>query len=371
MSLLGGANQSLNNISSKIKNPFEKRVISSIRDDDFIDGFQFEELTGPKKRVKLNGNLMPHVPFNFGGSQRMRKDYYAGQSEPTVHVLGPEESDLPVKGRFYDKGYDDEDLYGVATEIQQLCDSIRIRGNVVRIWMGEFQRYGILRECDFEMKGLGDISYTLTFDIIGFNAPINGKFIEKRKQVPFAIKNDLIALANDAQDLDNIPVTVPLSIADKINELVNTVASAINIVTDFVDNVIAVTNDIQKAVQRVFGLIKHAQNKIREYKNFLGSIDPFDPAQSLTGRYENASFYSSRFNSGTFLASILQKFKVQFLDLTDTLPLGRHFVREDETLQSISIKFYGNAEQWKTIYDHNNLSSADITTGQILEIPRI
>lgn len=81
--------------------------------------------------------------------------------------------------------------------------------------------------------------------------------------------------------------------------------------------------------------------------------------------------YSSRFNSGTFLASILQKFKVQFLDLTDTLPLGRHFVREDETLQSISIKFYGNAEQWKTIYDHNNLSSADITTGQILEIPRI
>lgn len=370
MSILGG-DSAINDISSKIKNPFTKKVTNTIRPDDFIDGFMFEELTGPKKKVQLNGNLMPHIPFKFGGEQRIVKEYYAGQTEPSVQVLGPKEKDLPVSGRFYDKKYNDSDLYGVATEIQQLCDSIRIRGNVCRIWMGEFQRYGILREVDFEIKNIGDIKYNLVFDIIGFNAPINGKFIEKRKEVPFTINNDLISLANDLQNLENIPISVPQSVADKIADLTNKAASAINLVTDFVDTVISTTNDIQKATQRALGLITHAQNKLREYSDFLGSIDPFDQDQALSGRYENASFYTNSFNFSSFLTSFLQKFRGEFTDLIDTLPLGRHLIKDGDSLQKIASKFYEDATEWKVIYDHNKLTTTDLIAGDILEIPRV
>ena len=371
MSLLSGAQGSINSAKATLKNPFNKKVENTVRDDDFIDGFQFEELGGPKKKVKLNGNLMPHVPFSFGGEQNIKKDFYAGQTEPSVQVLGPREKDLVIKGRFFDKRYSDTDLYGVATEIQQLCDSIRIRGNVCRIWMGEFQRYGIVKDTDFNLKSLSDIEYTITFDIIGFNAPINGKFIEKKKEVPFQINNKLIALANELQDLSDIPTSVPQSIADKINELTSTVAGAINLVTDFVDTVISVTNDIRKAVERVKGLIKNVQNKLRQYKNFLSSIDPFDSSQAVSGRYENASFYSGSFNFASFINSFLQRFKKQFTDLTDALPIATHTVKEGESLQKISIIYYDDATQWKNIYDHNKLKTTEIESGTELEIPEL
>ena len=371
MSLLNGASDSINSVSATIKNPFTKKVSNSIRPDDFIDGFQFEELEGNKTKIQLNGNLMPHVPFKFGGEQRIVKEYYSGQTEPSVQILGPKESDLPISGRFYDKKYNDDDLYGVATEIQQLCDSVRIRGSLLRIWMGEFERYGFLKECMFELKNIGDISYTMVFDIVGFNAPINGKFIEKKKEVPFAINNELIALANELQNLDNIPTSVPQSVADVIGDLTNTVASSIALVTDFVDTVISTTNDIQKSTQRALGLIRHVQNKVREYKNFLGGLDPFDTDQALTGRYQNASFYANRFNHASFMTSFLQRFRSQFINLTETLPLGRHLVKDGDSLQKIATKFYQDATQWKLIYDHNNLTSTEIEIGSLLEIPRL
>jgi len=371
MSLLSSATNSVNNVSNTIKNPFSKKVSNSIRPDDFIDGFQFQELTGNKVKIQLNGNLMPHAPFNFGGEQNIVKEYYPGQTEPAVQILGPREKDLTITGRFFDKKYNDDDLYGVATEIQQLCDSLRIRGNLVRIWMGEFQRYGIVKETDFQLKNLGDISYSITFDIIGFNAPINGKFIEKKKEVPFEINNALIALANELQNLDNIPTSVPQSIADIITDLTNTAATAIKLVTDFVDTVISTTNDIRKATQRALGLITHAQNKLREYKNFLGNINAFDSSQGITGRYDNAGFYMGAFNFASFLNSFMQKFRKQFINLTETLPLGRHLVKDGDSLQKISTKFYDTADEWKTIYDHNKLTSTDLSAGTLLEIPRL
>lgn len=371
MSLISGAQTSVNNVSNTIKNPFSKKVSNTIRDDDFIEGFQFEELTSPKKKVQLNGNLMPHVPFSFGGEQNIVKDYYPGQTEPSIQILGPREKDLTINGRFFDKKYSDTDLYGVATEIQQLVDSIRIRGNLVRIWMGEFQRYGIVKETEFNVKNLGDIEYTITFDIVGFNAPINGKFIEKKREVPFAINNDLISLANDLQNQSSIPVSVPQSIAEKLRDLTNIAASAINLVTDFVDTVIKVTNDIQKSVQRVLGLIKNAQNKLRQYRNFLGSINPFDSSQALTGRYNNASSYTNRFNFASFIGSFLQRFRRQFINLVNTLPLTSHIVKEGESLQKISTKFYDDPNQWKKILEHNKLTNSDIEIGDTLEIPRL
>lgn len=377
MGLLNNAQNSVNNITNTIKNPFSRDVNNDLRGEDFPDGFQFEELSGDERKVQLNGNLMPLVPFNYGGTQRISKDYYAGQEEPSLHILGSEEKDLEINGRFYDKKYrkpvlaTEFDLYGVAKDIADLCEDIRKKGQVLRIWMGEFQRYGILKDADFNLKTIGDIEYTLTFDIIGFNSPTNGKFIDDSRQVPFVLNQELIDIANQLQGEDNIPVTVPASISDLINDATSTVASALNLVTDFVDTVISTTNDIQKATQRALGLIKHAQNKVREYKNFFGGIDPFDPSQSLTGRYENASYYASRGSYSAFLTSFLQRYRKQFLALVDTLPIGRHAVKEGDSLQKIAARYYNDATQWKVIYDHNNLTSADLTEGQILEIPRI
>lgn len=369
MSLLNSARTNVNGITNKIKNPFEFRTQNDLRGEDFIEGFNFQETTGPKERVRLNGNLMPHVPFSFGGEQRIVKDYYSGQSEPAVHVLGPKEKDLVVSGRFKDKNYSDVDVYGTATEIQKFCDSLRIRGNVLRIWLGEWQRYGILKSSDFQLRTLGDIEYTLTFDIIGFNGPINGKFVEKLKAIPFSINKELIEEANLFNDLSRIPTTVPASISDLITSATSAVAEAISIVTDFVDTVISTVNDIRKSVQRVLGLIKHAQNKLREYKKTIGNFALTDASQAVTGRYENASFYAGRISYASLLTALLLRFRKQFSDLIDTEANEIYTVKEGDSLQKIAVRFYSDSSKWKTIYDHNNLTTTDLTDVDTLEIP--
>src|SRR4051812_9929162 len=95
-------------IAAKIANPFKKEI-GDWRPQDFKGGFTFVEIVDgveqTREAVKLIGNQMPVVPFEFGGSQRITKDYYPGNSEPAVQVLGPKESDVTIHGKLKDKKY--------------------------------------------------------------------------------------------------------------------------------------------------------------------------------------------------------------------------------------------------------------------------
>jgi hypothetical protein len=381
MGLLGDLPSNLSDLQNKLANPFDTKVEPKFRDQDFPEGFLIEELDGPKVKVRLVGNMMPKIPFTYGGEQRMKKEFYAGHSEPVHHILGPQESDTVLNGRLYDKRYQASNLYGVSTEIAQQIDAIRIRGNLCRFVLGEWERYGFIKQTNFDMKKLSDLDYSITIDISGFNAPRNAKFLQKRKIVPFAINQELIAEAEAwAKNYSAIPETVPQSLADKINSLFSEVASAIKVFTDFMDTIINSVQDVQKAIQRGLGLIKHVQNKIRNYKNFVGSINPFGSgfnplgisgSAAITGRYNQASFFAGAIAGASFLQAILNRYRAQFKSISDSTPLGRHIVKAGDNLQKIANKFYGDSENWKKIYDYNSLSSTELEIGKILEIPRL
>jgi nucleoid-associated protein YgaU len=117
------------------------------------------------------------------------------------------------------------------------------------------------------------------------------------------------------------------------------------------------------------GLIKHCQNKLREYKRVIGSFSPFSANQALTGRYENASFYSSAVRSASSLTLLLEQLRVRVKTLIKDSPNARYFVKANDTLQKIALKFYGSTDSWKQIYDFNNLTSTELISGTILEIP--
>jgi nucleoid-associated protein YgaU len=73
----------------------------------------------------------------------------------------------------------------------------------------------------------------------------------------------------------------------------------------------------------------------------------------------------------TSLSVLLARLQKQFEAIARTTPLARHRVKDGETLQRISIKFYNTADNWKKIYDHNKLTSTQLTVGTVLEIPRV
>lgn len=374
MSLLQSFNGNLNSASAKIKNPFSSTLDNPLDGADFPEGMLIEEIlsngnTG--ERVRLVGNLLPKDKLKYGGSQRIKKEFYSGYSEPSMQVFGPEETDVTITGTFKDKRYN-RDLKGASLEISQLVDSIRIRGNVVRVVLGEWERYAIISKTDFDMFSVSKLDYSITFSIIGFNAPKNAVFLQRSKVYPFAINKDLIDSAIAFQDTySNIPSEVPRSIADILEGAISAVASAFAAVTGFIDSIVTTVQDIGKAIERAKGMIKFAQNKIRNYKNIVGAFKPFDGNQALTGKYQSAKFYSKSMAAAGTLTALLAKLRAQLNSYSGNLPLGRHFVRLDDTLQKISVKFYGTADNWKKIYDYNKLTSTELVTGRILEIPRL
>lgn len=375
MSLLNSATGQINSAQNFIKNPFEKEVGTTFRKPDFSDGFIIQEIINGKESgelITLVGNQMPKIPFSFGGAQRVKKEFYSGHSEPVMQVLGAEEKDVTINGTLKDKRYADEALYGVATELQQLIDSVRIRGNIVKIVLGEWLRYAVITETKFDMDNLGKLNYAITFSIIGFNPPKNAKFIVGPREIPFAINKDLIAQAQAFQEaFDNIPDSVPRSIADILNDAISTVSGVIATVTGFVDSIVSTVQDIQKSVQRALGLIKYAQTKLNSYKKLCGAFSPFDVNGPLVGRYESAKFYNSQIAFSASLTATLEKLKSRLKSLIDNTPLLSHMVITGDNLQKIAVKYYGSSENWKKIYDFNNLSSTDLTIGSKIEIPRL
>jgi tetrahydromethanopterin S-methyltransferase subunit B len=375
MALVGAVKGELNKATNLIRNPLERNVVPVLDSDDFKDGLVIEEILPDGKKgdkVIMIGNLMPHIPLKYGGSQRLKKEFYSGYSEPTMQVFGPEEDDITINGEFKDKRYQDKTLKGVALEIQQQIDAIRIRGNIVRFRIGEMERYAIISKTDFELNRTTKIKYAITFSVIGFNKPKNAKFLQKNKEYPFAINNKLIAQATAFQSsYSSIPKSVPISIGDAIRNMISDVASLVASVTGFIDQIVASVEDIRKSIERAKGLVKHVQNKIRAYKRLVGGFNPFNTAQSLTGRYENAKFYSGIGSALSSITALLNSIRNKFSSLAGNLPLARHLTKEGDSLQKIAIKFYGSADNWKNIYDYNNLVSTQLETGRLLEIPRL
>ncbi len=375
MSLVDSFKGKLSDFRNTIANPFEEQISTSFEAPDFPEGFKIEEIlangrTGDK--IALVGNWMPQIPFVFGGKQRIKKEYYSGYSEPTMQVFGPEEDDITINGLFKAKKFRDPELQNVSTEIQQMIDGIRIRGNLVRISMGEFERYGLIQSTKFDFERLSRIGYSIGFSIIGFNAPKNAIFLQRKKEVPFDINKELVARALEFQlTVDRIPDSVGRSIADQINALTSEVSNAITAVTGFVDEIFSTIQDIKSAINRIKGLIKFAQKKLRSYKRQLGAINSFDPNVSLGSRYASAGFIAAGIAAASSLSDFLQRLREQFSGLVNTFPLARHFVITGDTLQKISVKFYGESGNWKEIYDYNDLSTTELVTGTLLEIPRL
>jgi LysM repeat protein len=353
--------------------------------NDFREGFIItpynkdgKELTNDV--IAFLADAMPQQPFSFGGKQTLVKDYYPGNSEPTVQVLGPQESDVTIKGRLKAKHLkpndaDDREIYRLYPQyIQEAIESVRINGFVVRLNMGSWQRWGFIENATFEMKTLADIDYSINFLIVGFNQPKDFILVDKVQQIPYNTSKELARqLANTLAAQEQVPDDMPKSFADQINSAISDVAAAVNLVTGFVDTVLAEVDSLKASVERAKGLIKNARNKIVEYRRKVGAFSPEADAPkttSISGGYANAAYIAATTSNVNGLNSFLAQLSSQLRKLTVTTPLARHKIQSGDTLHKLAVKYYNDATKWDKIYDHNKLTSTELTIGNVIEIPR-
>jgi len=363
----------------------------TLRGHDFPEGFRFKEKAGKKEEIILAGSWMPVVPFVFGGKQRLSKEYYPGNSEPTIHVLGSEEEDVTVKGRLHAKRLPNQaspDLYRAPLEMQELIDSVRRRGSLLEITLGEWKRTGFLSDCSFEMKKLGDIDYSLTFTIVSQELnPRNYLLVNASKSTPTevneAVKAALVALQNKKTQ---IPAEVPTEIGRALNEATDSIADALKLVTDIVDSIVGAAAEIAGSVTRVLGLIRYASGLVESYKrqvgkmsfavtqsaNFQNAPEGMSVGASLVLSQQQTAAYALNYLSDlNSIQARLSEMRGRFQEMAKTVPLYRHRVISGDSLQRLSVTHYGNPDDWKAIYDHNNLKSTELVVGSILEIPRL
>jgi hypothetical protein len=354
---------------------------------DFLSGFKCVEYENGKAKSEsdgfgftLLGSFMPMVPFTFGGSQEVKKDYYAGNSEPVVQILGPRESDLTIKGRFKTKKFKDKNLKGAALEYQEQCDSVRIRGNLLYLQMGEWHRWGYLKDVSFDLSRTTDIMYSLTFDIVGFNPPSNCKSLRAPSDNVVQANKDLIKSAADAlANMAIYPESMPRTLEEFLNDQLGAVAEAINLVTDFVDNVLGDIESLERSANRALGLIKNARTTISKTGRRIGAISMgiaslgagfSSAAEQTTATFNNTVHFKKIATGFSSFQTLLAELQKRYAGLISSTPLKRHLVVEGDTLQRLAMKYYNDADLWKKIYDHNKLATVDLTNVKLLEIPR-
>lgn len=374
----GALGAPIGSLTNFLKNPFSRSVDkSSLPVPDYPDGFIIEEiLDGPRSnnQIVLLGNMMPKQGLERAVNLRSQKEMYPGNDEPTVHVLGTEESDITIKGRFYDKRYSDPDFYGVANEMREALEEMAKRKPLVRLTLGEWRRYALMSVVKTSERTLADIDYEITFIIFGPNRPRNYQLVDRFEDVPVDVNAALIAEALEFQrNYSAAPDSVPASIADILNDLTGSVASVVNLVTGFVDTVVSTGEDITNSVGRAVGLIRYARNTLVTYRRRVGAISY---SLGLSGvnvpqRYRATAYIANSLNATLSLQEFLNQLLKRFEALSRTVPLARHRVIFGDSLQKISTRFYGSPDFWKRIYDHNKLTSTDLTRGVVLEIPKL
>lgn len=333
--------------------------------------------------VRLTADAMPHDKFTFGGQQKIVKDYYPGSSEPTVQVLGPQENDITINGRFKakklkesaDASFDRELWRKYPQALQEQIDAIRVAGLLVKITLGEeWRRYGFISEAVFDLKTIADIDYQITFLIVGFNQPKDFILVTQQSTIPYNQNKALAQYIATVQEFSSdVPDSFPTSFADQINAAISDVAAAVNLVTGFVDTVLGEVDALKSSVQRALGLIKNVRNKISGYQRTIGGQQPeagVPKITSISGATLNAQ-YVAKVSDGMFnLNALLAGLATQLKAVATTVPIARHRVQNGDTLQTLAMKYYKDSAQWEGIYDHNKLTSSTLVVGAVLEIPR-
>jgi nucleoid-associated protein YgaU len=60
----------------------------------------------------------------------------------------------------------------------------------------------------------------------------------------------------------------------------------------------------------------------------------------------------------------------KFEQIKEDKPKARHLIKNGDTLQTLSVKYYGSVDSWNKIKNHNKLTSTELEKNTVIEIPK-
>ena len=360
--------------------------------------------------LSLSGTHIPHAPFSRNIQQEAIKYYYPGGQAnrvPTIQVLGSMEDDVVLAGRLFSTRIPDIQRRREPMLISSILERLTKEGNACRFTIGEWIRYGIITEFQPRYYHDANVEYQMRLLISGNINPITGEEEEAENavarvfdtseaqdfsQVAQEITNELLAEKSALEASGYVPKinVVPFSISDYLSRLVE--GTAVGDVVDFgrsvFQNWIEIIRTIDLVTSSAVAFSEEVERTAEDIQRQILLIT--SQISKLYKIQENLFVAVSKVDSGldTFtrlltwntlgdMVAYTHRLQGQFSDLKKATEREEirnfkeiYFSKPDETLQSISTKFFGTPSRWQELSEINGLSlGEDLKPDTLLVIP--
>lgn len=382
-----------------------------------------QEIAGLGRGISLRGRSLPYRGLSYAATQRVEQTWNPGNPTATIQIDGPEYDDVTINGMWKDIFLFDPENAPVLSDFVSLIpaetgtprggspiamqeasraeiamfafEQLRKAASPCRIEWGSIVRYGIVHKTNFTFDRIEDITWEITFKIIGEQpnqpAPSKVAFASVTDNIRSIIDKILIArLAVDPE--------VPESRFDAALALINVLQSALINIQYFRTGTSLL--DITGAITRLGFLMTELLDTLEGFANL--AFFPFDVISTVTATLKRvelqATLITQRFASRAVAtdasfsrnpaevasANATQQFirdrakrmaadavrvRREFEQLQAKEVLKVVIMKSGETLRDIARREYGVESDWRLIATFNGFSSSIVPAGRIIRVP--
>lgn len=382
-----------------------------------------QEIAGLGRGISLRGRSLPYQGLSYAATQRVEQTWNPGNPTATIQIDGPEYDDVTINGMWKDTFLFDPENAPVLSDFVALIpaetgtprggspiamqeasraeiamfafEQLRKAASPCRIEWGSIVRYGIVHKTNFTFDRIEDITWEITFKLMGEqpNQPAPSK-------VAFASVTDNMRSIIDKILIDRLAVgpEVPESPFDAALGLINTLQSALINIQYFRTGTSLL--DITGAIAQLGFLVTELLDTLEGFANL--AFFPFDVISTVTATLKRvelqATLITQRFASRAVAtdasfsrnpaevasANATQQFirdrakrmaadavrvRREFEQLQAKEVLKVVIMKSGETLRDVARREYGVESDWRLIASFNGFSSSIVPAGRIIRVP--
>jgi hypothetical protein len=340
---------------------------------------------------------MPFKPWNFGGQQRTIRVDYPGGDSPTEQVLGPNFTPFTLSGVWIDKfnplgllqtgkGADPvstqaSGIVGYAKETMQAFEAMARRGNKIRLSFQDVAIEGLITAWEFSFEHEGKIGYSFTFS--PHQRPggdqITNRPLRQVVKDPFTSAKDIQNSVDYMQAKQNVADAQRIlkgqtfeenkSLLQQLQDGAKEMSDLINQRSTSTDDALSPALALRKAVAISSSIIGTSSDIITGLAGLKSDTAvAFQDAMAVL-RFE----VWTRGMSAQARVTIFNTHETResFTKQTDPNAIALYRPFKNESLYSISQKFYGTPYNWRLIKERNRLTSSNLTGTELLVIPEV
>ena len=361
--------------------------------------------------LSLGGVNRPFAPVLTPVSQEIQKIYYPGNSNrvPTIQVMGPMDDNVRLEGVFEAHSIQDPARRDEPTEIVDILRRITEEGNILRFQIGPWIRYGFIENFSPQFITKAKYRWNMDLVIVGKQNPLQKNQDEEveradrifaaaeladLKDIRESVLKDIEDAKIELEDTNYLPIIrrelgIPFVITDWLDALrqsgpIGRVADVGSFIYDSIIGVSTLANEfldnVDRFIQQTDQLSIEASKFILTIENlrsriFRQSVNLYNTysriSSSISTSVRISSFSPIASVGGVFfnLSSLLKDVERKARSSVNDQPIRTYVVKDNDTLQKISTKVYGDWNRWQEIRDANNLQNSDIDVDQILILP--